>query len=109
MVISAKNRKLASVCGWIGCGIGGLIVFCKIVCYYVLGTVGETPGTVIYVVRILDADILAITIGIPLGVCAWYWGRRGLGAAAVALCVASLAVTFVRIFFGIIMEMIRFL
>jgi hypothetical protein len=61
----------------------------------------ETPGTVFYVILILDADILAFCVGIPLGGCAWYFGPRGLGTVAIALCGASLAVSFVRILIGI--------
>ena len=98
MAMGDKNWKLASICGWTGCAVGSLVIFCKIVCYYVLSTVGETPGTVLYVIRIFDADMLAFAVGIPLGGCAWYMGRRGIGTVAIALCGASLAVTFVRVF-----------
>jgi|SRR5580700_2199751 hypothetical protein len=97
MVMKTQSRKRASICGWIGCAIGCLAIVCKIACYYVLGTVGYSPGTTIYVIRILDADILAFVAGIPLGICAWYYGRKGLGMVAVILCVVSLAMTLVRL------------
>jgi hypothetical protein len=107
--MKAKNLQLASVFGWTACAVGGLVVFSKIVCYYVLATVGENPGTVIYVIRLLDADILAFIVGIPLGIYAWYGGRRGLGVAAVAMCGTSLALTLIRVLLGCISEIIHFL
>jgi hypothetical protein len=100
--MSAKNWKRASTFGWIGCFVGGLAIFYKIVCYYVLLTVGETPGTMIYVIRILDADVLAFVVGIPLGAWAWYLGRRRLGSVAIVLCGVSLLATLVRMIFRIV-------
>jgi hypothetical protein len=96
MAIKVNNWKKASICGWIGCVVGGVSIFSKIVCLYVLTAVGTNPATVPYVLHILQADLLVLLVGIPLGVYSWMLGRRGLGAMAILLCVAEIALDFIH-------------
>jgi hypothetical protein len=96
MAIKINNWKKASICGWIGCVIGGVSIFSKIVCVYVLITVGTNPSTFPYVLHILQADLLALIVGIPLGVCSWTMERRGLGTVAIILCAAAIALDFIH-------------
>jgi hypothetical protein len=95
MAIRSKNWKLASICGWIGCCIGGLAIFADVLGAYVLATVGKNPATVIYVLHILQAGMLALMLGVPSGACACFWGRKGLGTFAILLCVPAIAFTFI--------------
>jgi hypothetical protein len=88
--------KSASICGWIGFIIGCLSVFSNMVSAYVLWTVGRNPSTNVYFIRILDADILALIVGIPLGYFAWFMGRRRLGTMAVIMCIMALAFIFIH-------------
>ena len=78
MATRNKNWKLASICGWIGCAVGGLSIFCNIISVYVLITVGAHPATVPNVLHILQTGFLALIVGIPLGGCSWFWDAKDL-------------------------------
>jgi len=96
MAIEINNWKKASICGWVGCIVGGVSIFTKILCVYVLATVGTNPATVPYVLHMLQADLLAVIIGIPLGIYSFILKRRKLGTTAILLCVAVIAFDFIH-------------
>ena len=96
MATKLNNMKRASICGWIGCVVGCVSIFSKIVSLYVLTTVGTNPATVPYVLHFLQADVMAFIVGIPLGIYTWILERRGLGAMAIIFCIAAIALDFIH-------------
>jgi hypothetical protein len=96
VAIKNYNWNRASIFGWIGCVVGGFSICFKVVCIYVLTTVGTNPATVPYVLHLLQADLLTLIIGMPSGICSWILERRKLGTIAIILCVAAIAFDFIH-------------
>lgn len=84
-----QNEKRARIFGWSSCAIGVLYGIALLFEAAAIRGVGINPASVPYIARAVSVGFIALVVGIPLGVCACYLGRKLLGAVGTALCILT--------------------
>jgi hypothetical protein len=92
--LMSDNHKTASILGCLACVMGCLSILLVIVEGSVYSGGGITPASVPYTIIANTSALGALFFGIPLGGCAWHFGRKQLGVMGITLCILPFVATF---------------
>ena len=91
---NVRNMKKASILGWLACITGSLAIIAVFFELAALSGAGIMPATVPSMAISGTTSLGALLVGVPMGGCAYHFGRKGLGIVGIVLCVLPFMMRF---------------